>query len=163
MSTFINSCPDDAKFWGLGGCALAMILTAFGASFGTAKVGSSIAMMGTFKPDLVMRSLVPVVMAGIVCVYGLIVSVVIAQRLNPTSLYPSINGYLHFCSGCTVGLAGLAAGYAIGVSGNACVKAFSLNSKMFIGMVLILIFAEVLGLYGMIVALVIETKLKSEC
>ena len=33
--------------------------------------------MGVLKPDLVMRSIIPVVMAGILGIYGVIVSVIL--------------------------------------------------------------------------------------
>ena len=45
-------------------------------------------------------------------------------------------------------MTGLAAGYAIGIVGDSCVRAYVHESKVFVTMVLILIFAEVLGLYG---------------
>jgi V-type H+-transporting ATPase proteolipid subunit len=47
----------------------------------------------------------------------------------------------------------MAAGYAIGQVGQAGVKNFARQPKMFIAIMLILIFAEVLGLFGMIVGL----------
>jgi V-type H+-transporting ATPase 16kDa proteolipid subunit len=36
--------------------------------------------MGVLKPELIMKSVVPVVMAGILGIYGMIVSVIIVQR-----------------------------------------------------------------------------------
>lgn len=45
-------------------------------------------------------------------------------------------------------MTGLAAGYCIGVVGDMGVRAFMEQSRVFVGMVLILIFGEVLGLYG---------------
>ena len=36
-----------------------------GAAYGTAKSGVGIAAMGVFRPELVMKSIVPVVMAGV--------------------------------------------------------------------------------------------------
>ena len=52
-----------------------------------------------------------------------------------------------------MGLSGLAAGYAIGVVGDAGVRGTAQQPRLFVGMILILIFAEVLGLYGLIVAI----------
>lgn len=54
-----------------------------------------------------------------------------------------------------VGLSALAAGFAIGIVGDAGVRAFAQQPRLFVGMVLIMIFAEVLGLYGMVVALLL--------
>jgi V-type H+-transporting ATPase proteolipid subunit len=39
------------------------------------------------------------------------------------------------------------------------VRAYLYESRVFVGMVLILIFAEVIGLYGLIVALILNTAI----
>jgi V-type H+-transporting ATPase proteolipid subunit len=52
----------------------------------------------------------------------------------------------------------LAAGYAVGIVGDAGVRGTAQQPKLFVGMILILIFAEVLGLYGLIIALILSTK-----
>lgn len=56
------------------------IFLAFGAAYGTAKSGAGICSMGVMRPELIMKSIIPVVMAGIVAIYGLVVSVVISQQ-----------------------------------------------------------------------------------
>lgn len=55
---------------------------------------------------------------------------------------------MHLGCGLAVGLTGLAAGYCIGIVGDKGVRAYMEQSRIFVGMVLILIFGEVLGLYG---------------
>ena len=45
----------------------------FGAAYGTAKAGVGIASMGVLRPELVMKSIVPIVMAGVLGIYGLII------------------------------------------------------------------------------------------
>ena len=67
-------------------------------------------------------------------------------------------GFIFFAAGLSVGLSGLAAGFAIGVVGDAGVRGSAQQPKLFVGMILILIFAEVLGLYGLIVALILNTR-----
>ena len=67
-------------------------------------------------------------------------------------------GFAHFGCGMAVGLSGMAAGTAIGIVGDAGVRATAQQPKLFVGMVLILIFAEALGLYGPIVGLVLCNK-----
>ena len=49
-----------------------------------------------------------------------------------------------------------AAGFAIGVVGDAGVRSNAQEPKMFVGMILILIFAEALGLYGLIIAIIMS-------
>jgi V-type H+-transporting ATPase proteolipid subunit len=70
---------------------------------------------------------------------------------------PSRRGFLDLGSGLSVGLAGLAAGFAVGIVGDSGVRGTAQQPRLFVGMVLILIFAEVLGLYGMIVAIILNT------
>ena len=36
--------------------------------------------MGVLKPELIMKSIIPVVMAGILGIYGMIVAVILAQK-----------------------------------------------------------------------------------
>ncbi|ORZ33305.1 V-type ATPase [Catenaria anguillulae PL171] len=156
-------CPIYASFFGLAGSSMAMILTAIGAAYGTYKAGVGIAMMGTFRPDLIMKSLIPVVMAGIIAVYGLVVAVVISGNMSPANPYSLFSGLLHLAAGLSVGFTGIAAGYAVGVVGDAGVKGYSMSPRLFVGMVLMLIFAEVLGLYGLIVALILNTRATNDC
>ncbi|KAG1772277.1 ATP synthase subunit C-domain-containing protein [Suillus bovinus] len=151
-------CPPYAPFFGFAGVASAMIFSTVGAAFGTAKAGIGIAGLGTFKPELIMKSLVPVVMAGIIAVYGLVVSVLIAGNLTPSKGYPLAAGFIHLGAGISCGMTGIAAGYAIGLVGDSCVRAYVHEQRVFVSMILILIFAEVLGLYGLIVALLMNTR-----
>ncbi|KAF9242597.1 hypothetical protein BU15DRAFT_43678 [Melanogaster broomeanus] len=150
-------CPPYAPFFGFAGVASAMIFSTMGAAFGTAKSGIGIAGVGTFKPELIMKA-IPVVMAGIIAVYGLVVSVLIAGSLHPSNDYPLAAGFIHLGAGMSCGITGIAAGYAIGLIGDSCVRAYVHEQRVFVAMVLILIFAEVLGLYGLIVALLMNTR-----
>merc|ERR1719277_1960340 len=113
-----------------------------------------------------MRSIIPVVMAGVLCIYGLITAVIINGKIKAPT-YSAFQGHAHFAAGLTVGLSSLAAGLAIGVVGDAGVRGNAQQPKLFVGMILILIFAEALGLYGLIVGLVIastaEAKGKDLC
>ena len=56
-----------------------------GAAYGTAKSGIGISTMGVLKPDLIVKSVVPVVMAGILGIYGLIIAVILLQKSKPSS------------------------------------------------------------------------------
>jgi V-type H+-transporting ATPase 16kDa proteolipid subunit len=50
------------------------------------------------------------------------------------------------------------AGLAIGVVGDAGVRAVGQQPQLYVGMILILIFGEALGLYGLIVALILSQR-----
>lgn len=51
-----------------------------GAAYGTAKSGVGICSMGVLKPDLIFKSIVPIIMAGILGIYGLIVAVILNNK-----------------------------------------------------------------------------------
>ncbi len=82
-------------------------------------------------------------MAGIIGIYGLVVSVLISDGLKQQ--LPLYTGFIQLGAGLSVGLAGLAAGFAIGIVGDAGVRGTAQQPRLFVGMILILIFAEVLG------------------
>ncbi|KAG2126549.1 V-ATPase proteolipid subunit C-like domain-containing protein [Suillus clintonianus] len=149
-------CPVYAPFFGAMGCTCAIVFTCLGASYGTAKSGVGISAMGVLRPDLMMKCVVPVIMAGIIGIYGLVVAVLISSSLSESM--PLAQGFIDLGAGLSVGLAGLAAGFAIGIVGDAGVRGTAQQPRLFVGMILILIFAEVLGLYGLIVALIMHTK-----
>ncbi len=81
----------------------------------------------------------------------------------PDEGYSLFTGAIHLAAGLSVGFGGLAGGWAIGVAGDALVRGFGKEPRVFVGMVLILIFSEVLALYGLIVALVLNSKESSKC
>jgi len=154
MST--DLCPVYAPFFGALGCTSAIVFTCFGAAYGTAKAGVGVCATSVLRPDLVVKNIVPIVMAGIIGIYGLVVSVLIANDLKQPM--PLFTGFIQLGAGLAVGLAGLAAGFAIGVVGDAGVRGTAQQPRLFVGMILILIFAEVLGLYGLIVALLMTSQ-----
>lgn len=149
--------PIYGPFFGVMGAASAVIFSALGAAYGTAQSGSGIAAMAVMRPELVNQSIIPVVMAGIIAIYGLVVAAVISNNIRAPPDYKLYQGFLHLGAGLSVGLSGLAAGFAIGVVGDAGVRGIAQQPRLFVGMILILIFAEVLGLYGLIIALILTS------
>ena len=145
---------DDSTsyFFGYMGIASALVFANLGAAYGTAKSGVGICSMGVLKPDKIIKSVIPVIMAGILGIYGLIVAVILNQKITS---YTYKKGYSHLASGLCCGLSSLGAGIAIGIGGDAGVRALGQTDKIFVGMMLILIFAEALGLYGLIVSLIL--------
>lgn len=157
-----DKCPAYSAFFGVMGATSAMVFSALGAAYGTAKSGCGISAMAVMKPEFIMKSVIPVVMAGIIAIYGLVVAVLIAGNIDKN--YSLFKSFHHLGAGLSVGLSGLAAGFAIGIVGDAGVRGTAQQPRLYIGMILILIFAEVLGLYGLIVSLILTTKPgASEC
>merc|ERR1712037_298649 len=132
-----------SPFFGVMGATSAMVFSAMGAAYGTAKSGTGIAAMAVMRPEAIMKSIIPVVMAGIIAIYGVVVAVLIAGQLAPAGVGSDYTLYK---------------GYAIGIVGDAGVRGTAQQPRLFVGMILILIFAEVLGLYGLIVAIYLYAK-----
>jgi len=145
-----------AFFFSFMGAVSALAFACIGAAYGTAKSGVGVCTMGIMRPELVMRSIIPVVMAGVIGIYGLIIAVIVGTSVDKTT--EIFQGLAQLAAGLCVGLTGLAAGMAIGIVGDAGVRATAQQPRLFVGMILILIFAEALGLYGLIIGLVLAIK-----
>ena len=157
-------------FFGYIGVASALVFANLGAAYGSAKAGVGICSMGVLKPELIMKSVVPVVMAGILGIYGMIVAVIIVQRSTSFAIF-SWRPLYRAIGICPFGLRPLlrvqlagtnaitkAAGLSIGIVGDAGVRANAQQDKIFVGMILILIFGEALALYGLIVSLILTSQ-----
>lgn len=163
----IDMCPPWAPALGFGGATVALVLASIGSGFGTGKAGMGISVIGASQPEIVMKNIIPVVMAGVLGIYGLIIAVIIGNAVIPMKhgfvAYSAYTGYAHLAGGLCCGGSGLAAGLCIGLVGDAGVRAVAQQPKMYVGMVLILIFAEALGLYGLIVGLIMTSHVSEDC
>jgi V-type H+-transporting ATPase 16kDa proteolipid subunit len=168
------------------GITSALVFCNLGSAYGTAKAGVGIASIGVLKSELIYKSLIPVVMAGILGIYGLIIAVILQTKITSTPEQSVINnslgctatgtitaacgppvcdswtysaylGYKHLAAGLCCGLSSLAAGLCLGVAGDAGVRA-NAQKDIYVGVILILIFGEALGLYGLIVAIILASK-----
>merc|ERR1712233_49191 len=97
--------PLYSPFFSVMGATSAMVFSAMGAAYGTAKSGVGIAAMAIMKPELIMRSVIPVVMAGIIAIYGVVVAVLITNSI--TSAENVMKDFVNLGAGLSVGLSGL--------------------------------------------------------
>ena len=77
-----------------------MIMSSWGAAWGTWRAGMGVCQMGVDHPKGVIKNIVPIVMAGVLGIYGLIVSVIITQSISAPgaggyNTYSVYNGYTH--------------------------------------------------------------------
>jgi V-type H+-transporting ATPase proteolipid subunit len=166
---FLGETDASAYFFGYMGIASGLVFANLGAAYGTAKSGVGIASLGVIDSNKVYKALIPIIMAGILGIYGIIVSVLLVSKVKnmpeskdtdtaaqqaATALARGKQGYQFLAAGLACGLSSLASGLAIGVAGDAGVRAYAQTDGIFVGMILILIFAECIGLYGMIVAII---------
>ena len=159
-----------------------------GGAYGTAKAGQGLMAMGIRSPELLMKNIIPVVMAGVLGIYGLIVAVILNGKFSKPetgtgyATYSQYNGFSHLAAGLCVGLCSLASGLAIGIAADAGTRAVGAQSAMsaswkkmgftgdaggqvnsagdalFVGIILIQVFASNLGLYGLIASLIMSQQ-----
>ena len=112
--------------------------------------------MGISKPEIIIKSVIPVIMAGILGIYGLIVAVILKQNIKQES-YTIFDGWKHLASGLWCGLSSLGTGIAIGIAVNAGVRALGQQERILVGYDVDINFSEALGLYGLIVSLILSS------
>ena len=143
------------NFWAWAGVAMAMTFSNLGCAYGTAKSGMGIASLSVTRPNLAFKSIIPIIMAGILSIYGLIIAVLVSQKVS-VDVNTAALPMFQLGAGLVCGFSNVAAGYAIGLVGEVGVKFYAINEAVFVALILILIFAEVLGLYGMITSIIVS-------
>ena len=156
LRTVSEICPVYSPFFGSMGITAAIVFTVFGGAYGTAKSSVGISSVGVMKPEFIMKSVTPVIFAGIIGLYGLIICIMLFMNITGDE-YTLHRAFLDLGSGLTCGLCGLAAGMSIGISGDCGVRGAAQQPKLFVGMLICQIFSEALALYGFIVALIMAS------
>lgn len=92
-----NQSNGNSGYLGASGC---MILSSWGSAWGTWRAGLGVCHMGIDHPKGIIKNIVPIVMAGVLGIYGLIVSVIITQAISTpggdgSNTYSIYNGYTH--------------------------------------------------------------------
>lgn len=142
-------------FFAYIGIASALVFANLGASYGTAKAAVGISSLAVIDKSKIFQGLIPIIMAGILGIYGVIIAVIAGSQVKgKAGSLTEMEGYQYLGAGLACGLSSLAAGLAIGVAGDAGVRAYAQTDDIFVGMILILIFAEAIGLYGLIVSII---------
>ena len=62
------------------GVASGLVFANLGSAYGTAKAGVGIASLGVIDHSKIFKSLIPIIMAGILGIYGVIVAVLLSSR-----------------------------------------------------------------------------------
>ena len=71
--------PNQAAFIGAIGIAMALVLANIGSAYGTAKSGVGIVSVCVINSSLLFKSIIPVVMAGVLGMYGMIIAILMKQ------------------------------------------------------------------------------------
>jgi V-type H+-transporting ATPase proteolipid subunit len=115
---------QTAYFFAYIGIASALVFANLGASYGTAKSAVGISSLAVIEPGKIFQGLIPIIMAGILGIYGVIIAVIAGSQVKNQDLKEK-DGYKYLGAGLACGLSALAAGLAIGVAGDAGVRAYA--------------------------------------
>merc|ERR1719473_826781 len=117
-------------------------------------------MMAVQYPAQTLKNIIPIVMASVIAIYGLVVAVLIVNGMSDVKdgKYPIQHGYIDLAAGLCCGWSGVASGWSTAITGELGIRAVCRQPRYFVGMILTLIFAGVMGLYGLIVALTLKTS-----
>ena len=98
-----------ASMFGYLGVSASIVFSCLGAAYGTARAGAGLASMGVMYPTVVMRCMIPIVMAGVLGIYGLIISVILLQNIKGVTSgdYGAFNAYAQLGAGLSCGLSSL--------------------------------------------------------
>jgi len=142
--------------WASVGIGLCLGLSVAGAAWGIFITGVSIIGGGVKAPRVRTKNLLSIVFAEAVAIYSVIISIIMASKLNNVTEHSPANlftGYSIFWSGLTVGLCNLICGVAVGITGSSTALADAHDPSLFIRTLIIEIFASILGLFGLIIGL----------
>ena len=132
---------------------------------------AAIAVYGVIVSIMILNQCTPLFVAKIITHNIVIVDV--------NKDYTGVKGYLHFGGGLATGLCGMASGIsiipffnhdvnsmtgmAIGIAGDAGARGAGQQPKIYVSVVLILIFAEALSLFGLVVGIMTVNKNGGTC
>lgn len=168
-------CPYWAPLLGYLGATFALVFANCGSAYGTYKtyfgISHIVKALGRQKTsvggrraelqyDNIVKAMLPIVMSGVCGIFGLIEAVVIVN--NVPLEYSFFMGASHLFAGLSVGLCNFCSGYAMGITGECGVRDAANQPKLYIGMVLVWSFANAIGLYGLIVGLLMASKVDPE-
>mmetsp|Transcript_127683 Transcript_127683/g.248850 ORF Transcript_127683/g.248850 Transcript_127683/m.248850 type:complete len:360 (-) Transcript_127683:130-1209(-) len=122
------------------------VLANFGGIFGSVAAGVAIMELGVMRPDLIMRSMIPIVMSGVTGIYGLIESLIDTKPWPPSG------------NDALAGLFYLVSSVGIAYVGNKGVKNLEEQPQTFVQMVVQLIMCQSIGLMGLMYGLVTHTS-----
>ena len=121
-------------------------------------------------PRIQSKNLISIILCEACGIYGLIIALLVSQgkqtKGDSNAIYSTKEiyqlaenaGYSAFWIGITVGFSNVFCGICVGVLGSSTALVTSQNGQTFISMLVVIIFASAVGLYGVIVGIIMNTN-----
>lgn len=163
--------------WADLGVASAVSFSVLGSGLGIYTTGSSIMGAGVMVPRIRTKNLISIIFCEAAAIYGLITAVVFCAQIKSFKMHyihdgtqfneatvrmNYATGFSVFAAGLSVGMVNLFCGICVGVIGSCAAIADAANSKLFVRVLIIEIFGSAIGLFGLISAIFMTSKMKME-